>query len=153
MKLDRFDRALLEIVQTNNQISHAKIGEMINLSASSVRRRLAVLEKAGIITQNVALTDPTKQGLSFIVSVSFEREDPKIYEAFRQQMIEDDTVSQCYSVSGELDFLLIAHATTPEAFEKWGEISLMSNPAIRRYSTSLVWKRNKFTTKITPFTE
>ncbi len=148
--LDDFDRAILAIVQADNQRSHASIGEDVHLSASSVRRRLALMRENGVITADVALTDPSKQGLTFIVYVSFEREELHIYEDFRRQMNADTAVSQCYHISGDHDFALIVHAATPEAYERWGKETLMANTAIRRYSTSLVWNRSKFTTHITP---
>ena len=113
--LDDFDRAILTIVQHDNQRSHASIGEEVHLSASSVRRRLAIMRKSGVIIGDVSLTDPSKQGLTFIVHVSFEREAPELYETFRAQMAADKAVSQCYHISGDHDFVLIVHATTPEA--------------------------------------
>jgi len=148
--LDSFDRAILAMVQANNLHTHAEIGKAVNLSASSVRRRLAAMRKNGTIIGDVSLTDPSKQGLTFLVHVSFEREAPEIYDAFAEQMTADAAVSQCYYISGEDDFMLIVHATTPEAYEAWGTKHLMANSAIRRYSTSLVWKRAKFTTNIAP---
>ena len=148
--LDGFDRAILAMVQKNNLQTHASIGNAVNLSASSVRRRLAVMRANGTIIGDVSLTDPSKQGLTFIVHVSFEREAPDIYDAFAKQMTDDPAVSQCYYISGEDDFMLIVHATTPEAYEAWGTKHLMANSAIRRYSTSLMWKRAKFTTNIAP---
>jgi len=150
MGLDRFDLAILDIVQQDNQRSHASIGDAVNLSASSVRRRLSALRQAGVIVADVSLTDASKCGLTFITSVSFEREDPIIYSAFRAQMRDEAAVSQCYTVSGDMDFVLIVHAENPEAYEQWGERTLMTNPGVRRYSTSIVWSRTKFTTRITP---
>ena len=137
-------------MQKDNHRSHASIGKAVHLSASSVRRRLAALRENGVITADVSLTDPSKQGLTFIVYVSFEREEPALYDAFYKQMDDDPAVSQCYHISGDFDFLITVHATTPEAYESWGVQALMANSAIRRYSTSLVWNRSKFTTHITP---
>lgn len=148
--LDNFDRAILEIVQTDTLKSHRRIGEAVNLSASSVRRRLEAMRRSGVITADVALVDPALLGLSFITSVSFAVETPEAYAAFEDQMRADPAVSQCYSVSGDQDFLLIVHATSPEAYEAWGKRALMGNPAIGRYSTSVVWSRSKFTPKVTP---
>ena len=150
MNLDRFDRAILDIVQQDNQRSHADIGEAVNLSASSVRRRLTTMRKSGVIMADVSIMDTSKLGLTFITTVAFEREDLEAYGAFRAQMNEEPAVSQCYAVSGDSDFVLIVHAKTPEAYESWGYETLMANPMIRRYSTSIVWSRSKFTTRIAP---
>jgi len=147
---DSFDEAILALVQGDNQMSHAAIGARVNLSASAVRRRLKAMRDNGTIVANVALVDPARQGLSFIVQVYFEREDPRAIAAFIAQMQAETPVSQCYSVSGECDFWLVVHAQTPEAFEAWGQATLMVNPKIRRYSTSLVWSRQVFRTAVSP---
>lgn len=152
MPLDAYDLAILNIVQQNNQRTHLSIGEEVNLSASAVRRRLSVMRKEDVIIADVSITDVSKRGLTFITSVSFEREDPDVYNAFRVQMREEDAVSQCYAVSGDSDFVLLVHAVSPEAYEVWGEEALMANPMIRRFSTSIVWSRTKFTTRVTPAT-
>ena len=104
----------------------------------------------GVIVADVSLTDPSARGLTFITMVTFEKESQSIYDTFREQISREPAVSQSYSVSGALDFILIVHAKSPEAFEAWGERVLMSNPNLARYSTSVVWSRQKFTTKILP---
>jgi Lrp/AsnC family leucine-responsive transcriptional regulator len=102
----------------------------------------------GTIVADVALVDPARQGLSFIVQVYFEREDPQAIAALIAQMRAEARVSQCYSVSGECDLWQVAHAQTPEGFEAWGKAALTANLKIRRYSTSLVWSRQVFRTTV-----
>lgn len=148
--LDDFDRAILAAVQRNNQCTHAQIGMAVGLSPSAVRRRLSALRSSGVITADVSVMALEAQGLAFIVQVTFVREDPATIAAFRNQMQADPAVSQCYSVSGDIDFVLIVHAETPARYEDWGAKSLMSNPAISRYSSSLIWSRVKFSTAATP---
>lgn len=147
---DAFDDAILAIVQEDNQLSHAAIGERVNLSASAVRRRLAALRTAGVIVADVAVVDPARLGLTFIVNVVFEREDPQTVRAFERAMAAERCVSQCYSVSGETDFVMIVHAVSPAAQEDWGRRVLMAHPAVRRFSTSLVWSRPVFRFAATP---
>jgi Lrp/AsnC family transcriptional regulator, leucine-responsive regulatory protein len=141
---DAFDEAILAIVQSDNQVSHADIGARVGLSASAVRRRLKVLRDQKVIIADVALVDPRRRGLAFIVQVVFEREDVDAVSAFCRQMLTEPAVSQCYATSGECDYWLMVHASTPEDYEAWGQRVLMSNPTIRRYSTSLIWSRTVF---------
>lgn len=148
--IDAFDEAILAIVQQDNLLSHAAVGARVNLSASAVRRRLKALQDAGVIVANVAVVDPMRLGLTFIVQVVFEREDPETVRAFAAAMAAEPCVSQCYSVSGETDFVLVAHAVTPAAFEAWGQRVLMAHPAVRRFSTALVWSRPAFRYTATP---
>lgn len=148
--LDTFDEAILDIVEEDASRTPHQIAQIVNLSASSVRRRLAALKHKGVILREVALTDPSRKGLAFWTMVSFATESKVEYDRFRAQMVADQAVSQCYSISGEADFLVMVHAVSPEAFEVWGERELMSNPAIRRYTTSVIWSHTKFTTRARP---
>ncbi|MFT5285692.1 MAG: DNA-binding Lrp family transcriptional regulator [Planctomycetota bacterium] len=63
-------------------------------------------------------------------------------------MCEAPEVSQCYSVAGTLDFILVVHAANHSAYEKWGEEKLMADARIRRYDSHIAWSRVKFTTAI-----
>jgi Lrp/AsnC family leucine-responsive transcriptional regulator len=148
--LDAFDRAILSVVQRNNQLTHEAIGTTVGLSGSAVRRRLTELRKTGVIEADISVVSGEVNGLTFLVQVSFAREEPAIYEAFRRQMLADAAVSQCYSVAGDVDFILVAHASSPAAYEAWGAQALMANPAIARYSTTLVWSRVKFVFDVEP---
>lgn len=99
---------------------------------------------------DVALVDPERFGLSFAVHVAFEREDLEAIRAFEASVREEPAVSQGYSISGDYDFLLIVHAVSPSAFEQWGRRTLMANPMVKRYSSSVIWSRTKFSARFRP---
>ncbi|MEQ1867820.1 MAG: Lrp/AsnC family transcriptional regulator [Micropepsaceae bacterium] len=148
--LDAFDRGILKVVQGDNLLTHAQIGERVNLSPSSVRRRLTHMREQGVIAADVSIVDPTALGTSItvIVSVTFERERPEAYEAFRKRMIKALEVTQCYSVAGAVDFVLICHARDLAEHERWAERVLMTDPNIRRCDSQVAWSRTKFTTRL-----
>ncbi len=148
--LDAFDRALLNELQSNNLQTHAALAEKIALSPSAIRRRLQALRAAGLIAADVSLLDPARlPGLIEVqVLVTFERETPAIVAAFKKQMRADKQVVQCFSISGHFDFSLLVLASSPEAYEQWGQRVLMANPHIRRYDSFLVYSRVKFTTRL-----
>lgn len=150
LEIDDFDRAILDVVQENNLLTHAEIGERVNLSPSSVRRRLTALREAGVIAADVSIVNPAVVGraITVIVSVMFEKETPEAYEAFRKRMLKAPEVSQCYSVAGPVDFVLICHARDLSEHEKWAERVLMADPAIKRSTSQVVWSRTKFSTRI-----
>ncbi len=114
-----------------------------------MRRRLGALREAGVIAADVSVVDPAVLGaITVIVSVMFEKESPEAYEAFRKRVIKAPEVSQCYSVAGPVDFVLICHARDLAEHEKWSERVLMSEPNIKRCTSQVVWSRTKFTTRI-----
>lgn len=149
MELDRIDRKILDILQTDCTRTHARIGKDVGLSGSAVRRRIQLLRKEKIIAREVAiLGDLAKPiGISVIVSVTFEKETTEAYRSFRAAMKSDKRVLQCYATSGQFDFMLIVAAQSPQDYEEWGERVLLSNPDIRRYESYVVWSTVKFTTK------
>ena len=107
--MDSFDRAILALVQKDNQRTHAEIAKAVNLSPSSVRRRLARLREDQIIESDVSILSATAQRITVIVLVAFQNEVLDEVRAFKKRMQEADEVSQCYSVAGQIDFVLVGH--------------------------------------------
>lgn len=150
MSLDSFDRAILAIVQTDNRLPNRIIAERVNLSETAVRRRLDHLREVGLIRADVALVDRDALGQTLIVAVTFADDTPEIYQAFRARMCADPHVSQCYSIAGDVDFIILVHAPSLTAYERWAEIQLLGDPGVRRFETSVVFTTHKFDTAV-PF--
>lgn len=153
MKLDKFDHAILDIVSENNQLTHFEIAQKVHLSPSSVRRRLIELRKSGVIIKDVSVLSSHKMGLSFIVNIWSTIESIEKDMSLKNMLRDDPAVSQCYSVSGDLDYIIIVHAVSPQDYEKWAEKNLLSNPLIARFTSTLVWSRTKFSTQVHPYSE
>lgn len=148
IELDAFDRALLKLVQKNNAQTHEALGQQVNLSASSVRRRLDRLRREGVIDREVALLDRDGYGVTLIVSIAFERESADAYDDLDARLIGSSLVKQVYHVAGEEDYVLIVHCDSLQTYEAWAKDTLMSDPDIRRYSTRVVWSCKKFDTSL-----
>lgn len=146
--LDSFDRHILALVQNDNQATHAEIGEAVGLSPSAVRRRLKALRDGGVIEKDVAILRQNDLGVRLIVSVFFEIESPEAYDAFDRQVRETPEILQAYHTSGPIDYVLIVQGPSLNWYEEWGKRVLMSNPAIRRYDTQVVWSCKKFETSV-----
>lgn len=147
-ELDSFDQRILDLLQRNNQRTFAAVGEAVGLSATAVRRRVARLREEGVIIADVSLVDPAKLGITVIVSVRFEKESHATYEAFKKQMRDLQEVAQCYTVSGDVDFVVIAHLPDLPSYDEWIGAHLLSNPAIARSDTNIVYSRVKYQTAI-----
>jgi len=61
--LDKFDRRILAILQTDARRSAELIGAEIGLSASAVQRRIVRLREEGVIVAEVAIVDPGARGV------------------------------------------------------------------------------------------
>jgi len=146
--LDSFDKALLDQVQRDNRQSHEALGHAVGLSSSSVRRRLARLRAEGVIVADVSLLDPAALGVTVIVSIRFEKESHRTYEDFKKQMRAASEVQQCYTVSGEVDFIVIAHFPSVAIYEQWIADYLLGNDALQRSDTNIVYSRVKYDTAV-----
>ena len=106
--LDRFDISLLGALQQDAQLTHQQLGERIHLSASQVSRRIQRLHAAGMIRRTVALLDPAVMGLSVraITYVSLARHGGDEGTGFEKSIEEFPEVLECYSVTGESDYIL-----------------------------------------------
>lgn len=146
--MDAFDHHILAIVQRDSTLSHVAIGERVGLSASSVRRRLTHLRETGVIEKEVCLVNADKTGITVIVSIRFEKESHHTYEAFKRAMRTDTHIRQCYTVSGEVDFIVIGHFPDLPAYEEWIGETLLSNKDLQRSDTNIVYSTVKFETAV-----
>ncbi len=146
--IDDFDRRILAALQRDNQQSMAAIGESIGLSEPAVRRRVAKLRNNGMILADVAIVDAARLGITVIISVRFEKESQQTYDVFKAQMRATSAITQCYTVTGDEDFILIGHFADMAAYDDWVNAVILTNAAISRTTTNVVYRRVKFETAI-----
>lgn len=101
--MDSIDKKILQILQTNSQISNQELADKVALSASPCSRRVKLLEDQGYINSYVALVDPEKVGLplSVIVLVMLNSHDAKTMQAFENKIQSYPEVVQCYLIAGQ----------------------------------------------------
>lgn len=148
MSMDESDRKILTIVQRNNRLTHEQISDQINISPSAVRRRLTRLRQEGVIVADVALLKPGKHSITAITSVRLVNETHKIYESFKKKMKGAVEVAQCYTVSGETDFIIVAHFSDLPSYEKWIDRYILSDDSVQRSDTNIVYSCVKYETAI-----
>lgn len=141
---DEKDRQLLDLLQRDARQSLETLADEIGLSAPAVQRRIRRMRDAGVIMGEVAVVDPVAVGLpmTFIVIVELEREHAEQIDAFRRKVAEESRVQQCYYVTGEGDFVLVALASSMDDYEALTRRLFFDNPNVRRFRTSVVMGRS-----------
>jgi Lrp/AsnC family transcriptional regulator, leucine-responsive regulatory protein len=106
--LDNNDIAILKLLQDNARITVKEISEKIHLSTTPVHERIKRLEQSGVIKQYVTLLDYNKvnRGLMVICYVSLKEHSKSAGVKFIKNINELQEVIECYSISGEFDFML-----------------------------------------------
>jgi DNA-binding Lrp family transcriptional regulator len=140
MKLDSFDRQLLDLLQQDSSRTSDEMSAIVALSPSAIQRRLRRLREDGVIIRETAVVDPRKIGRPtfFIVSLQVERERPELLARLRAWLDHEDLVQQAYYVTGETDFVLVITAPNTEVFEALMARLVAENANVRRYTTNVV---------------
>ena len=106
--LDEKELAMLRLLQNNARITVKEVADQIHLSTTPVHERIKRLESTGVIKQYATLIDGTKvkKGLMVICYVSLNQHSKKTGGQFIKLINELPEVVECYSISGEFDFML-----------------------------------------------
>ena len=105
---DKKDLAILKLLQQNARITVKEISEKIHLSTTPVHERIKRMEETGIIKEYVTLVDnaKVKKGLTVICYVSLKQHGKNAGVKFIKMINDLNEVIECFSISGEFDFML-----------------------------------------------
>ncbi|MEO6357654.1 MAG: Lrp/AsnC family transcriptional regulator [Ferruginibacter sp.] len=106
--LDTKDLAILQLLQKNARITVKEISAQVHLSTTPVHERIKRMETNGVIKQYATLLDhnKVKKGLMVICYVSLKEHSKKAGVKFIDTMQALSEVIECFSISGEFDFML-----------------------------------------------
>jgi Lrp/AsnC family leucine-responsive transcriptional regulator len=157
INLDKTDRKILSIIQTDGRLTNQEIAERVALSPSPCLRRIKNLEESGVIRQYVALLDPDKIGLGLLAYVNVRLEKHSDTPAGGQRSPRADfaasvanwpEVVACYAMTGEMDYLLRVHVEDMEHFSHFMMETLLRHSAVLDVKSSFALQRIKDTTAL-----
>ena len=143
--MDRYDAQILLRLQRDGRISWSRLAEEINLSPSACQRRVEALVERGIIENfTVRLNEPALGNhVKAFVAVNVDRQNTELAEDFRRKVREHPQVQACHMISGTIDFMLEVVAKDLNAFGEFIDGELLSMPAVKDASSSIVLKQVK----------
>ena len=144
-KLDSFDLKILELIQVNNKITSQVLAKKVGLSSSACQRRINSMRKAKIIKKDVSVIDQNIIGrqITIVVQVLSDKEGVEYSEEFKKLMIKAPEVMQCYYVTGDYDYVLIATFKDMGEYEIFTKKYFLENSNIKRFSSMVVMNRVK----------
>jgi Lrp/AsnC family leucine-responsive transcriptional regulator len=120
MKLDGYDRRILEVLQKEGRISNQELADRIGLSPSPCLRRVRALEEAGIITGYRALLDAQRLGFNLValISISMDRHTPERFARFDTAIAAIPEVLECLLITGrDADYQLKVVVRDMDAYQ------------------------------------
>ena len=150
MELDRYDLHILKILQNDSSISMQDLGAQIGLSHTPCWRRVKKLEEHGVIIKQVALLNSKSLDLdvNVFVHVTLRQHHENALNRFEEAVSQLTEVVECYTVSGETDFLLRVVVKDVEAYEKLLKGTLLQLPEVGNLSSTFALRQVKYTTEI-----
>ena len=148
--LDATDKAILDCLQRDGRMSNNEVAEHVNLSPAPCWRRIRRLEKEGVLRGYVALVDPAALGLDVtaFISISLNDHHAKTLERFDAFIAISPEVMECYSVSGEHDYILRVVAAGIAEVEEFIMHRLLRQKGVHSANTTFVLRQKKSTTAL-----
>ncbi|MDD7972352.1 Lrp/AsnC family transcriptional regulator [Roseinatronobacter alkalisoli] len=108
MRIDDFDKKILVTLQSDGNMSVAKVADVVGLSATPCWRRIQRLEKEGYIEKRIAVLNPAKLGLALTVFVMIktDRHNLEWLERFKFVVSGMPEIIEVNRLAGEFDYLL-----------------------------------------------
>jgi Lrp/AsnC family transcriptional regulator len=148
--MDRTDLRILDLLQTDASRSTAEIAEAVGLSPSPCWRRIAQLEQQGVIRRRVAVLDRERLdlGVTVVVQVRLTTHGRQSLVDFEERVRELPEVTQCFTVMGAIDFVLIVVTTDIRAYERLMRERLSQLPGVQAIESNIVMSAIKDTTAL-----
>lgn len=148
MKLSRTDRRLLNALQQDVTRNQSELAELVGMSRTSCWRRIREFEDAGLIEGRVALLNPKVAGFNIqvllLVAMTEHTEDNR--QSFEQHVSKLPEVTECFSVSGDRDYVLHVVAKDMDTYNDFLNASILRHKAVRSASSTFVLRRVKYST-------
>ena len=107
-ELDATDIKILSCLQDNSRLTTKELAAKVHLSTTPVFERQKRLEREGYIKKYIAVLDPEKLNLGFVVfcCVRLRMMTGDAAHRFEEAARNMKEVAECYTLSGEFDYLL-----------------------------------------------
>ena len=150
MKLTRTDRRLLAELQRDATRNQSELAELVGMSRTSCWRRIRDFEEAGLIERQVVLLNPKMAGfmLEVLVLVAMSEHTEQTRESFERHVSILPEVMECFSVSGERDYLLQVVARDMDSYNDFLNAQILRHPAVQSASSTFVLRRVKYSTEL-----
>ncbi len=150
MQIDETDRRILRAWQAEPDAPVVDIAERAGLSHTPCWRRMKKMEGAGIVRGKALLLDPARLGLgvSVFAHLRLQKHDEATVEALEDAARNCPEIVECFSMSGESDFLLRVVVRDVEAYELFLKKTLLHFPGMGSVNSSFALNCVKATTDL-----
>jgi Lrp/AsnC family leucine-responsive transcriptional regulator len=145
VKLDSFDRKILDVLTEDGRISITDLARRIGLSKSPTQARLRRLEHDGVITGYRAMLDPIRLGLDHVAFVEVRLNDTReaALAAFNAAVAKVGEIEQAHMIAANFDYLLKIRTSDMNAYRTVLAEKISSLPHVAQTSTFMAMQAVK----------
>lgn len=134
--MDSVDLKLLKILTEDAHTSLRKMGRVVGLSTSGVRRRIKQLERTGLIKRYSVVIDPKKYGYEITAFVSVEADSNALRE-LTNSLARRHEVCELHRITGGHDLMIKVRAKDVESLNKFVDNQIRSFDSVKSVRTTL----------------
>ena len=149
-QLDETDRRIVRELQRDASLSHAALADKVGASAASVWRRVRNLEKENVLGSTVRLANAELLGRSVNVlcQVRMARQSVEARAEFEQFIQSRAEIVECYSMSGEWDYLLRIAVRDVADYDRFIMRGVLAHASVANAASNFALRQVKYTTEI-----
>lgn len=138
--MDAIDDRILRVLRCEARLPNTALAQRVGLSPSACLRRVAALERRGVIAGYRAVVNPAAMGTGFIayVTVGLSSHTKASQEAFERAMALTPEVRECHNVTGGVEYLLRVEAGDLAAYKAFHAERLGTVPGVNAITTYVV---------------
>lgn len=138
--MDRIDRSILRELTRDGRVTNADLAERVGLSPSACSRRVAELERSGLITGYRAVLNRAALGGGFTayVAVGLNRHTREEQHAFEALIARSEAVRECHNVTGAIEYLLRVEVADLAAYKHFHTEVLGALPQVSTITSYIV---------------
>ena len=150
LDLDRIDLRILQHLQAHGRASNIELAEAASLSPAQCHRRHRRLEEQGFIARYEARLEPARLQLSVVAFIHIAMEKGHIRELlkFKDLIAEMPEVLECYSVTGDFDYVIKVIARDLKSLSQFLMDKLMRLPGVNGVRSSVCLDEIKCTSAL-----
>lgn len=148
--MDSFDRRILIELQRDPGLSAAAVAERVGLSHTPCWRRIRKLEEDGTIVGRALLLDRKALGLNadIFAAIRLKIHDEKTLTEFEDAVRDRPEIVECFSMSGERDYLMHIVVADIAAYEIFLKKVLLHLPGVDSVNSTFALGCVKSTTQL-----
>ena len=145
MRLDKINRNILSLLQSDARITNQELAKQVNLSPSSCLNRVKKLEELELIGPYIGIVNLDKacRSVMAIITIKLQDQSTEGFQNFLSCAKSIPELTECYTVSGSFDIFIRVAAADMIRFNQIVDQLLDIIPGMVNLSSHIVLSTDK----------